>query len=115
MAGEESAFTPSSGAPRGARAGSAAQDRLKVFVTYSRKDALEFADQLVAALSAYGYQPTIDRHGIAGAEKWQERLGTLILEADTVVFVLSPESATSDICAWEVIEADKRAKRLIPV
>jgi tetratricopeptide (TPR) repeat protein len=115
MAGEKSAFAPSSGAPRGARAGSAAQDRLKVFVSYSRKDALEFADQLVAALSAYGYQPTIDRHGIAGAEKWQERLGTLILEADTVVFVLSPESATSDICNWEVIEADKRAKRLIPV
>src|SRR5262249_57679267 len=59
--------------------------------------------------------PTLDRHGIAGAEKWQERLGALILETDTVVFVLSPESTKSDICTWEVTEADRLAKRLIPV
>ena len=100
-------------APQPARAG--AQEKLKVFISYSRKDALAFADQLVAALAACGYAPTIDRHGIAGAEKWQERLGTLILEADTVVFVLTPESGKSDICKWEVEEADRRAKRLIPI
>src|SRR5262249_6580698 len=89
----------------GARARTGAPEKLKVFISYSRKDALDFADQLVAALEAYGYQPTLDRHGIAGAEKWQERLGALILETDTVVFVLSPESTKSDICTWEVTEA----------
>src|SRR5262249_9088809 len=43
------------------------------------------------------------------------RLGNLILEADTIVFVVSPSSATSDVCAWEVEEAAKLGKRIIPV
>ena len=64
--------------------------KLKVFISYSRHD-LEFADQLVAVLELQGFVPIIDRKGIHGAEKWEERLGQLILEADIVVFVLSPE------------------------
>jgi len=73
------------------------RENSRVFISYSRKDSLVFADQLVAALEAYGYEPIIDRHGIAGAEDWRSRLGSLILNADTVLFVLSPESVRSDI------------------
>ena len=36
-------------------------------------------------------------------------------EADTVVFVLSPTSARSEICAWEVEEATRLGKRILPV
>ena len=39
----------------------------------------------------------------------------MVLESDTVVFVMSPESATSPICAWEVDEASRLAKRILPV
>jgi TIR domain len=88
--------------------------KLKVFISYSRQD-LVFADQLVAFLEWQGFQAIIDRKGIHGAEKWEERLGQLILEAELVVFVLSPASATSDVCAWEVEEAHRRRKRIIPV
>jgi hypothetical protein len=31
------------------------------------------------------------------------------------VFVLSPASASSDVCAWEVAKAEQLAKRIIPV
>jgi hypothetical protein len=31
------------------------------------------------------------------------------------VFVLSPESARSEICAWEVEEAVRLSKRILPV
>jgi hypothetical protein len=72
--------------------------KLNVFVSYSRRDCLEFADQLEVALQTYGYATTIDRHGISGGADWQERLGELIREADTVTFVLSPEAAESGIC-----------------
>ncbi|CAN0419300.1 unnamed protein product, partial [Phaeothamnion confervicola] len=48
-------------------------------------------------------------------ENWRERLSDLILEADTVIFVLSHEAARSEVCAWEVAEADRRSKRLLPV
>jgi hypothetical protein len=89
-------------------------DKLTVFISYSRDD-LAFADQLDAALGLQGFTTTLDRHGISGAEDWKARLGSLIRNSDTVVFVLSPSSATSDICAWEVGEAMRFGKRIIPV
>jgi TPR repeat protein len=88
--------------------------KLRVFISYSRED-LYFADQLNAALDACGFECFIDRHGISGGEDWKRRLGNLIREADTVVFVLSPTSARSEICAWEVEEATRLGKRILPV
>jgi hypothetical protein len=90
------------------------REKLRVFISYSRDD-LDFADQLVAALSTYGFECLIDRHGISGGEDWKRRLGNLISEADTVVFVLSPSSARSPICDWEVEEATRLNKRILPV
>lgn len=87
---------------------------LNVFISYSRDD-LDFADQLVAALESCGFDPTIDRHGVSAGEDWKKRLGSLIHDSDTVVFVLSPASAKSDICAWEVEEAARLSKRILPV
>ena len=88
--------------------------KLRVFISYSRED-LNFADQLDAALSTYGFECLVDRHGISGGEDWKRRLGDLISEADTVVFVLSPSSAPSEICDWEVEEAARLNKRILPV
>jgi TIR domain len=79
------------------RAGSPDKGKLCVFISYSRDDA-DFADQLDAALDAYGFETRIDRHGVSGGEEWKRRLGSLISEADTVVFVLTPTSARSPIC-----------------
>jgi hypothetical protein len=75
--------------------------KLRVFISYSRDD-LDFADQLDIALRLLGYETSLDRHAISGGEEWRQRLGNLIREAEAVVFVLSPSSATSDMCAWEV-------------
>lgn len=88
--------------------------KLNVFISYSRDD-LNFADQLDATLKIGGFEPTLDRHGIHGGENWQAKLGNLIREADTIVFVLSPASAQSEICAWEVDEAVRLGKRILPV
>jgi len=76
---------------------------------------LYFADQLDDALNACGFECVIDRHGISGGEDWKRRLGNLISEADTVVFVLSPTSARSEICDSEVEEATRLGKRILPV
>jgi len=88
--------------------------KLRVFISYSRDD-LRFADQLNAALDICGFECFIDREGISGGEDWKRRLGNLIRDADTVVFVLSPTSARSEICAWEVEEAARLGKRILPV
>ncbi|MBO0754991.1 MAG: TIR domain-containing protein, partial [Bradyrhizobiaceae bacterium] len=87
---------------------------LRVFISYSRDD-LDFADQLAAGLRVGGFEPSIDRHGISGGEDWKLRLGALIRDAETVLFVLSASSAQSPICQWEVAEAVRLGKRIIPV
>ena len=89
-------------------------DKLNVFISYSRDD-LAFADQLDAALGLVGFGATIDRQGISAGEDWETRLGALIRDSDTVVFVLSPLSARSKTCAWEVEEAVRLGKRILPV
>src|SRR5262245_6808429 len=97
------------------RADSPDRGKLRVFISYSREDS-EFADQLDAALSdVCGFECVLDRHSISGGEDWKRRLGNLIREADTVVFVQSPTSARSEICAWEVEEAARLGKRILPV
>src|SRR5262245_42366065 len=65
------------------RANAPDKGKLRVFISYSRDDA-GFADQLEAALDAYGFETTIDRHGVSGGEEWKSRLGNLISKADTV-------------------------------
>jgi TPR repeat protein len=95
------------------RSDSPDRDKLRVFISYSRDDR-RFADQLDAALNACGFECVIDRHGISGGEDWKRRLSGMIREADTVVFVLSPTSARSEICAWEVGEAARLGKRILP-
>jgi WD40 repeat protein len=91
-----------------------AQDEFGIFISYSRRDSLEFSKQLAIALEAFGYRAIIDLQGISGGEAWQPRLSEMILGCDTVVFVLSPEAAVSPICAWEVEEATRLGKRILP-
>lgn len=58
-----------------------------------------------AALDIYGFECLIDRQGISGGKDWKRRLGSLISEADTVVFVLSPASTHPEICLGATCEA----------
>ena len=91
-----------------------AGNRAKVFVSYSRKD-LSFAQTLVGALAARGFDAFLDKTDIAPGEPWKERLGGLIAAADTVVFAISPDSVASSVCTWELEESTRLGKRLIPV
>ena len=90
-------------------------DRSKLFISYSRAD-LAFAEELAAALSlSADFEILFDRTGIGHGEDWRQRLGRLIVECDSVVFILSPESAASEICGWEISEAQRLSKRIVPV
>src|SRR6516165_3752278 len=92
-----------------------AGEKLKVFISYSRRDAADFADELVAGLELAGFAPFIDRHHIRPGEPWEDRLGGLIAQSDTVVFVITPEAVKSERCSWEVERTLELSKRLLPV
>src|SRR5215470_13660803 len=89
--------------------------KLKVFISYSRRDSAAFADELVAGLEVAGFAPFLDRHDIAAGEDWERRLGGLITQSDTVVFVVSPEAVKSERCRWEVDRTIELSKRLLPI
>src|ERR1700730_10062153 len=92
-----------------------AAEKLKVFISYSRRDSADFSDELVTGLELAGFAPFLDRHDIAAGEDWEARLGGLIQEADTVVYIVSPEAVKSERCGWEVDKTLVLSKRLIPV
>jgi tetratricopeptide (TPR) repeat protein len=87
----------------------------KVFLSYSRRDR-NFVSRLADALEQ---QPDIevfrDTDDILPTEEWKERLESLIGQADTIVFALSPHSAKSEVCGWEVDYATSLNKRIAPI
>ena len=87
---------------------------LNVFISYSRKDSAA-AEHLRAKLAEQKFEAYLDTHDILPGEAWQDRLTQLIVSADTVVFLISPDSVSSSVCDWEVNEAERLGKRLLPV
>jgi hypothetical protein len=91
------------------------QSKAKVFISYSRKD-IAFADRLDQALKARGFEPLIDRTDIYAFEEWWERVQALIGQADTVVFVLSPDAVRlGTVALKEVAFAASLNKRFAPI
>jgi hypothetical protein len=73
--------------------------RLKVFISYSRRD-VQMADQLVQALEASEFDVLIDRRDLPYGEEWQMELADFIRSSDTVVWLVSPDSVNSKLGAW---------------
>ena len=90
------------------------ETRIKVFISYSRADKA-FASELVLGLAACGFAPYIDRQDIAPGEDWGKRLAGLISEADSIVYIASPDSLASENCALELRQAIALRKRILPV
>jgi WD40 repeat protein len=86
----------------------------RVFVSYSRKDAAALA-VLRPGLESRGYEVLLDAKDIAPAEVWRARLDALILQADAVIFLVSPDSILSEVCRWEIDQTLAYGKKLIPV
>ena len=90
-------------------------DRLKVFVSYSRHDT-RFACELIAGLEYDGgFETLVDSQSILEGEEWKARISALIADAGTMIIVLSPSWLASEICRWELEEAWRHSKRVLPV
>ena len=103
---------------------------IKVFLSYSRKDQ-EFAHRLVRDLDGVAVGDSIvevfidkfsertsveeQLSGIHAFEDWWARLQDLILQSDAVLFLISPDSVASPVCAEEIAHAAALNKKLAPV
>lgn len=90
-------------------------DRLKVFISYSRHDG-HLAAEIVGGLEFDGgFETLIDSHSIEEGEEWKARISALIAECGTFIVILSANWANSQICQWELEEAWRHSKRVVPV
>lgn len=85
-----------------------------IFISYSRSDAA-FVDLLQADLARHGFRPVVDRTDIYAFEEWWKRIETLITNADTIIFVISPDAVASPICSKEIAFAATLKKRFAPI
>jgi hypothetical protein len=87
---------------------------MKVFVSSTRVDS-DWTDQLCAFLRDRGFKPMLDGRDIGSADVWKHRVQTLLSSVDAVVFVLTDDSAEAIECEWEISEAQRQGKRVVPV
>jgi hypothetical protein len=85
-----------------------------VFVSYSRVDD-QFVRKLHEALERVGKDAWVDWQDIAPTAEWGAEIYQAIEDADAFVFVLSPESVSSEECARELAHAAGHNKRIVPL
>lgn len=84
------------------------------FISYSRRDKA-FVQKLNDSLDASGIHAWVDWEGIELASDWMQTITTAIQGADAFIFIISPDSLKSKVCAEELELALKFNKKLIPV
>jgi WD40 repeat protein len=85
-----------------------------VFISYSRRD-LEFVKRLHASLIASGKDVWVDWQDILPTAEWLEEVFEGVESSDNFLFVITPDSLTSEVCARELGHALEQRKRLVPV
>ena len=95
----------------------------RVFLSYSRTDRA-FAEWLVSSLTARGFVVDWDQAssdpdnistGISAEDEWWERLQQMIVAADVIVFVVSPDAVASKVCDEEIAYARAVGKRTLAI
>lgn len=85
-----------------------------VFISYSRADQA-FVRRLHASLLEQDIDPWVDWQDIPITAEWRAEIHAAIESSDSFVFVLSPDSVTSDVCREELEHAVSQSKRIAPV
>jgi len=88
--------------------------RLRVFISYSRRDAIQ-ADELVSFLESEGFDVAIDTRDLPFGQRWQAELEDRIRECEVTIWLVSDASIRSDWCQWEIRTVERYGKRLFPI
>ncbi len=85
-----------------------------VFISYSRKDG-SFVRRLQEALRAAGRDVWVDWEDIPPTAEWMGEITSAIESAEAFLFVISPDSLRSEVCARELAVAEEFNKRFVPI
>lgn len=86
-----------------------------VFISYSRKDGTDAAQNLRDELKAAGCEVWLDTERIRGGASWTKEIEGALNRCDVLLAVLTPASFISEICRAEQIWALDEGKVVIPV
>jgi WD40 repeat protein len=86
-----------------------------IFISYGRKDSLEFAARFNRRLVDRGFTVWFDYEDIPLGVDYQKQIDDGIERADNFLFIISPHSVNSPYCALELESALKYQKRIIPL
>ncbi len=90
-------------------------DNKRVFISYGRKESLDFANRLYRALEEEGIDAWFDFVNIPKGDDFQKRIDDGIESADNFIFVMSPHALQSNYCKKELKTAARLNKRIIPI
>lgn len=85
-----------------------------IFISYSRKD-IDLAQKIVSALAENNLDTWVDWRSIPKGEDWKNEIYRGIEAAETFIFLMSPDSAQSEICNEEIAHAMENNKRIVPI
>ena len=84
------------------------------FISYARED-LAFVRDLSAALEQRQKEVWVDWEEILPTAEWWAEIVAGIEGSDAFLFILSPDSAASEVCGREVAQASELGKRIVVV
>src|SRR5690349_2030298 len=88
---------------------------LKIFVSYSRKDAGDFAEQIQNDFSSFGgFDVFTDVDKIRIGEVWSNAIETNIDNCDIFLVLVTYGALQSSYVEREVLQAQKLSKKIIP-
>lgn len=85
-----------------------------IFISYSRKDQA-FVRSLNDALLAHKRTTWVDLKDIPFTGVWEQEIYSAIEKSDVCVFVITPDSIKSEVCAKELAHAVAHNKKLVPI
>ncbi|MEW8693296.1 MAG: toll/interleukin-1 receptor domain-containing protein [Candidatus Thiodiazotropha endolucinida] len=85
-----------------------------VFISYARED-IDFIQDLRQGLLERERDVWVDLEGIYAGEEFWPSICSAIEGSDAFIFVISPESVTSEYCRREIEHAAAHNKRILPI
>ena len=87
---------------------------MKIFVSYSRRDAGDFANQINRHLSCFKYDIFTDVDDIRGGDVWSKTIEENISNCDIFVVIVTNGSLHSPHVEREVLQAQREIKKTNP-